>query len=138
LASLGVVDGELLQLRKRTENPPPPLYDDVVDAIAEADPESFRPWTKETANRDGHIAGGRALVAAAFALLLGVPLFGGNQLAAALVGGVGTIACVALGATLSKAYDAASTGVLIAAAGGLPLAFVSGFYTVPGQPGSPN
>lgn len=138
LASLGVVDGELLQLRKRTENPPPPLYDDVVDAIAEADPESFRPWTKETANRVGHIAGGLALVAAAFALLLGGPLFGGNQLAAALVGGVGTIACVALGATLSKAYDAASTGVLIAAAGGLPLAFVSGFYTVPGQPGSPN
>ena len=43
LASLGVVDGELLQLRKRNENPPPPLYDDVVDAIAESSPDSFRP-----------------------------------------------------------------------------------------------
>ena len=53
LASLGVVDGELLQLRRRTENPPPPLYDDVVDAIAEASPDSYRPWTKQTARRIG-------------------------------------------------------------------------------------
>src|ERR1700716_3168650 len=44
LASLGVADGDLLQLRRRTDNPPPPLYDDVVDAIAEANPDSYRPW----------------------------------------------------------------------------------------------
>ncbi|WP_199434396.1 type VII secretion integral membrane protein EccD [Qaidamihabitans albus] len=132
LASLGVVDGELLQLRKRNENPPPPLYDDVVDAIAESDPDSFRPWTKETAQRIGHIAGGLALFSAALALFFGGPLFGGNGLAAAITAGVGAIACVAVGATLAKAYQAESTGVLIAAAGGLPFAFVSGFYIVPG------
>lgn len=131
LASLGVIDGELLQLRKRNENPPPPLYDDVVDAIAESDPDSFRPWTKETARRIGHIGGGLALFAAALALFMGGPMFGGNALAAAIAGGVGSIACIALGATLAKMYDAADTGVLIAAAGGLPLAFVSGFYIVP-------
>ncbi|MBK1784006.1 type VII secretion integral membrane protein EccD [Prauserella cavernicola] len=131
LASLGVIDGELLQLRKRNENPPPPLYDDVVDAIAEAEPDSFRPWTKETAQRIGHIAGGLALVLAALALFFGGPLNGGNGLAAAITAGVGAIACIAVGATLSKAYQAESTGVLIAAAGGLPLAFVSGFYIVP-------
>ncbi|WP_048876850.1 type VII secretion integral membrane protein EccD [Saccharomonospora saliphila] len=132
LASLGIVDGELLQLRKRNENPPPPLYDDVVDAIAEADPDSFRPWTKETAQRIGHVAGGIALLVSALALFFGGPLFGGNALAAAIVGGVAAIACVAIGATLVKAYDAESTGVLIGAAGGLPLAFVSGFHIVPG------
>ena len=54
----------------RNENPPPPLYDDVVDAIAESDPDSFRPWTKETAQRFGHIAGALALIAAAVALFL--------------------------------------------------------------------
>ncbi|RZQ64091.1 type VII secretion integral membrane protein EccD [Amycolatopsis suaedae] len=133
LASLGVVDGELLQLRKRNENPPPPLYDDVVDAIAEADPDSFRPWTKETAQRIGHIAGGLALFAAALALFMGGGLFpGGSSLTAAIAGGVGAIAFVAVGATMVKAYNAVSTGVLIAAAGGLPMAFVSGFYIVPG------
>ncbi len=132
LASLGVVDGELLQLRKRNENPPPPLYDDVVDAIAESSPDSFRPWTKETARRFGHVAGGLALFTAAVALFMSGSFFGGNAIAAAIAGGVGTIACVAVGATLAKAYQAEATGVLIAAAGGLPLAFVSGFYVVPG------
>ncbi|MFE0026316.1 type VII secretion integral membrane protein EccD [Amycolatopsis sp. NPDC059021] len=132
LASLGIIDGELLQLRKRNENPPPPLYDDVVDAIAESSPDSFRPWTKETARRFGHVAGGLALVAAALALFLSGSFYGGTALAAAIAGGVGAIACVAVGATLAKAYQAEATGVLVAAAGGLPLAFVSGFYIVPG------
>jgi type VII secretion integral membrane protein EccD len=132
LASLGVVDGELLQLRRRNENPPPPLYDDVVDAIAESDPDSFRPWTKETAQRVGHIAGGLALFTAALTLFMGGSFYGGSALAAAIAGGVGAIACVAVGAVLAKAYNAASTGVLIAASGGLPMAFVSGFYIVPG------
>ncbi len=132
LASLGVVDGELLQLRKRNENPPPPLYDDVVDAIAESSPDSYRPWTKETARRFGHIAGGLALFFAAIALFTSGSFYGGNAIAAAIAGGVGAIACVAIGATLAKAYEAEATGVLIAATGGLPLAFVSGFYIVPG------
>ncbi|MFC4001522.1 type VII secretion integral membrane protein EccD [Prauserella oleivorans] len=131
LASLGVVDGELLQLRKRNENPPPPLYDDVVDAIAEAEPDSFRPWTKETARRIGHIAGGLALFFAAVAVFFSGPVTGGNGLAAAITAGVAAIACVAVGATLATAYEAQSTGVLIAAAGGLPMAFVSGFHIVP-------
>ncbi|NIH85641.1 type VII secretion integral membrane protein EccD [Amycolatopsis granulosa] len=132
LASLGIVDGDLLQLRKRNDNPPPPLYDDVVDAIADAQPDTFRPWTKETARRIGHIAGGLALFTAAVALFTGGPLFGGNALAAALTAGVAAIACLAVGATLAKAYQAEATGVVIAAAGGLPFAFVAGFSAVPG------
>ncbi|TVT43823.1 type VII secretion integral membrane protein EccD [Amycolatopsis cynarae] len=132
LASLGIVDGELLQLRRRNENPPPPLYDDVVDAIADADPDSFRPWTKETARRIGHVAGGLALFVAAAALFMSGPLFGGNAIAVAITAGVAAIACVALGATLAKAYQAEGTGVVIAAAGGLPFAFVAGFSAVPG------
>ncbi|NYI87770.1 type VII secretion integral membrane protein EccD [Amycolatopsis endophytica] len=133
LASLGIVDGDLLQLRKRNENPPPPLYDDVVDAIADAQPDTFRPWTKETARRIGHIAGGLALFTAALALFMGGPFFGGNGLAAALTAGVAAIACLAVGATLAKAYQAEATGVVIAAAGGLPFAFVAGFSAVPGM-----
>ncbi|PWK90021.1 type VII secretion integral membrane protein EccD [Lentzea atacamensis] len=136
LASLGVVDGELLQLRRRNENPPPPLYDDVVDAIAESDPDSFRPWTKETAQKFGHIAGALALIAAAVALFLSAPVApgdqGGSALAAAIAAGVAAIAALATGATIARAYRAASTGVLIAACGSLPMAFVAGFHAVPG------
>jgi type VII secretion integral membrane protein EccD len=135
LASLGVVDGELLQLRKRAENPPPPLYDDVVDAIAESAPDSYRPWTKQTANRIGYIAGALALITAALAVLLAGPLFGGSQLGAAITGGAAAIVCVALGAVIARGYQAETAGVLIAAAGGLPMAFVAGLYIVPGETG---
>lgn len=135
LASLGVVDGELLQLRRRNENPPPPLYDDVVDAIAESDPDSFRPWTKETAQKFGHIAGALALIASAVALFLSGPVTvagKGSALAAAIAAGVTAIAALATGATIARAYKSASTGVLIAACGALPMAFVAGFHAVPG------
>ncbi|MDQ3154439.1 MAG: EsaB/YukD family protein, partial [Actinomycetota bacterium] len=70
LGSVGILDGDLLQLRRRVENPPPPLFDDVVDAIAGSAPGSFRPWTAATARLMGRVAGGLALVAAAAALLL--------------------------------------------------------------------
>jgi len=132
LASLGVIDGELLQLRKRNENPPPPLYDDVVDAIAESDPNSFKPWTKETAHRIGHFAGGLALIVAALTLFMSGSLYGGSALGAAITAGVSAIAFITIGAVLVKYYNAGTTGILIAAAGGLPMAFVAGFYLVPG------
>jgi type VII secretion integral membrane protein EccD len=134
LASLGVVDGDLLQLRRRSENPPPPLYDDVVDAIAESTPDSFRPWTPETARRIGHVAGTAALLAAAVAVLLSGPLVpGGYGLVAAIAAGVAMIASVAVGAVLTRVYQVPVTGVIVAAAGGLPMAFVAGLYIIPGE-----
>jgi type VII secretion integral membrane protein EccD len=135
LGSLGVVDGDMLQLRKRAENPPPPLYDDVVDAIAEAAPDSYRPWTKDTARRIGHIAGALALIAGAFAVLMGGPMGGGGNLGPAIVSGVAAVVFVALGAVIARGYQERATGVLIAAAGALPMAFVSGLTIVPGGPG---
>lgn len=139
LASLGVVDGDLLQLRKRSDNPPPPLYDDVVDAIAESTPDSYRPWTTETAHKFGHVAAALALIAAAVAALLGGPVGGASSgLIAAISAGVITIVAVAVGATVVHSYRATATGVLIAAAGGLPMAFVAGLYIVPGKVGPAN
>jgi type VII secretion integral membrane protein EccD len=138
LASLGIIDGDLLQLRRRSDNPPPPLYDDVVDAIAAATPGSFRPWTRETARRIAHISGGAALVFAAVALLYAGPLGGGDSLAPAIAAGVMALLCIGVAGSLSKVYDVPDTAVLIAAAGALPMAFVAGLYVVPGGPGAPN
>lgn len=135
LASLGVLDGELLQLRRRTENPPPPLYDDVVDAIAEASPDSYRPWTKQTARRIGFVAGALALILAAVTVFLAGPMFFGSAVGASVTAGATAIGAVALGAVIARAYQEEATGVLIAAAGGLPMAFVSGLYIVPGDVG---
>ncbi len=138
LGSLGIVDGDMLQLRRRNENPPPPLYDDVVDAIAESAPDSFRPWTKQTANRIGYVAGALALLAASVAVFLGGPVTGGSALAAAVAAGATAVIAVAAGAVVARGYQATTAGVLIAAAGGLPMAFVSGLYIVPNGLGAAN
>jgi type VII secretion integral membrane protein EccD len=135
LASLSVVDGELLQLRRRSETPPPPLFDDVVDAIAESSPDSYRPWTKQTANRIGYLGGALALLLAAVAVLLAGPIGGGARIGAAVAAGAGAVVAVALGTVIARAYRAETAGVLIAAAGALPMAFVSGLYIVPGSTG---
>ena len=132
LGSLGIIDGDLLQLRPRAENPPPPLFDDVADAIAVAAPDTFRPWTEATARLLGRVAGGLALVTAA-----GAVLRAGSGPAAAVVAGAGAVAAVAAGAVIARIYRDVVTGVLVAA-GGLPLAFVGGLYTVPGAVGRPS
>lgn len=133
LAALGIVDGDLLQLRRRSDNPPPPLYDDVVDALAEAEPGSYRPWSKEDAARIGHFAGALGLIASAAALgyggLSGDLIF---HIVGAFVGVVVAMLATAIASIVTRTYGATTTGTVIAAAGGLPMAFVGGLCIVPG------
>lgn len=126
LGSAGVVDGDMLQLRRRSESPPPPLFDDVVDAIAVSSPDSYRPWTPRTARTLGQVAGGAALAAAAIALFLSGP-----SLAAAITAGGAAVLAVAMGGVVTRVFGDVGTGVLVGA-GGLPMAFIAGLYTVPG------
>ncbi|MDA3647299.1 type VII secretion integral membrane protein EccD [Saccharopolyspora indica] len=144
LSAQGIVDGDMLQLRRGADNPPPPLYDDVVDALAEAEPGSYRPWTKETAAKVGHTAGALALIGAAAAIGLAGPagLLHNNmdlttavvyQIVAAVLGGIVAVFATGVGSMVTRAYAAPTTGTVIAAAGGLPFAFVAGFNIVPGN-----
>ncbi len=126
LASLGVVDGDLLQLRRRSDSPPPPLFDDVVEAIAATAPNSYRPWTERTARTLGMIAGGLALLASAVALLRAGPGLG-----VALLAGVAAVTVLVVGSVMARVHGETNAGVLVAA-GSLPLGFVSGLYIVPG------
>lgn len=127
LSSLGVVDGDLLQLRRRSDNPPPPLFDDVVEAIARSDPDSYRPWTEGTARTLGMVAAGLALLAGAVALLRAGPGLG-----VAATAGAGAVVTLVTGAVIARVYDEPRTGVVVAA-GSLPLGFVGGLYVVPGH-----
>jgi type VII secretion integral membrane protein EccD len=132
LSSLGVVDGDLLQLRHRSDNPPPPLFDDVVEAIAVAAPDSYRPWTERTARTLGMIAAGLALLASAVALLRAGAVAGpGLQLGVAVLAGAAAVVTLIAGAVIARVYGEASAGVVVAA-GSLPMGFVSGLYLVPG------
>ncbi|MDQ3824746.1 MAG: type VII secretion integral membrane protein EccD [Actinomycetota bacterium] len=130
LSSLGVLDGDLLQIRRRNDNPPPPLFDDVVEAIAEATPGSYRPWTEHTARTLGLIAAGLALLAGAAGLLRAGTLAGAGLGVGALAGVTAVVALVA-GVVTARVYGETGAGVVVAA-GSLPLGFVSGLYIVPG------
>lgn len=134
LAALGIVDGDLLQLRRRSDNPPPPLYDDVVDALAEAEPGSYRPWSKNDAARIGHTAGALSLIAAAAAL--GIGGLSGDvvyHIVGAVVGIAVAVFATAIASVVTRTYGATTTGTVIAGAGGLPMAFVGGLCIVPGN-----
>jgi type VII secretion integral membrane protein EccD len=133
LSSLSVVDGDLLQIRRRNDNPPPPLFDDVVEAIAEAAPGSYRPWTEHTARTLGLIAAGLALLASAIGLLRAGALVAaaGAGLGVGALAGVTAVIVLIAGVVTARVYGETSTGVVVAA-GSLPLGFVSGLYVVPG------
>jgi type VII secretion integral membrane protein EccD len=131
LSSLGVLDGDLLQIRRRNDNPPPPLFDDVVEAIAVAAPGSYRPWTEHTARILGLVAAGVALLASAAGLLRAGTLAGAGLGVGALAGVTAVIAMIA-GVVTARVYGEISAGVVVAA-GSLPLGFVSGLYIVPGS-----
>lgn len=132
LTGLGVLDGELLQLRKRSESPPPPLFDDVIDAVALSTPDSYRPWTEQTARAVGAAAALLALGTATVAVLLAGP-----GLVEAIVAGATAVVLVGVAAVLSRAYRDPRAAVVLAA-GALPMAFVTGLYVVPDGPGRPN
>jgi type VII secretion integral membrane protein EccD len=132
LSSLGVVDGDLLQIRRRNDNPPPPLFDDVVEAIAVAAPDSYRPWTEHTARTLGMSAGGSALLSCAV-VVLRAGAVGGPELrvTAAILAGLTAVTTLIAGTVIARVYRETSTGVVVAA-GSLPLGFVSGLCLVPG------
>ncbi len=132
LSSLGVVDGDLLQLRRRSDNPPPPLFDDVVEAIAVAAPDSYRPWTESTARTLGMVAAGLALLASAVALFLAGFDHDIAYPGVAILAGAAAVLVLAAGTVIAQVYGETSVGVVVAA-GSLPLGFVSGLYLVPGH-----
>jgi type VII secretion integral membrane protein EccD len=153
LAGLGVLDGDLLRLRRKSEAPPPPVFDDPVDAVAEAvrapdgepsawpdreddlaePPESFavRPWNQRCRRVAGLAAG--VLAALAAAILLTAARGWGEQpdVVAAVIGALA--AAGALGGAVRTVRRDPTAAVLLAA-GAVPLASAAGFAALPGTP----
>lgn len=131
LASLGVLDGDQLVLRRRADAAPPPLFDDVVEAVAEATPASFRAWSPAWARRLGVVGLAPGPVLAAAALVAagrGAGTAGG--VATAVVAGVLAVGCLALGAVCARVVDQPAAGAVLAGGGAL-LAAVCGLAAVP-------
>jgi type VII secretion integral membrane protein EccD len=123
LASLGVLDGELLYLRPREFTLPPALYDDVADVVASGVKESTGKW-------EGRHTKAMGTGAAAVMLALGAPalvLSGSAPLGVTVVAGMLAVLLIGVSAALSRAVGDSSAGALIGYAA-LPYAFLAGLY----------
>ncbi|MFW0796138.1 type VII secretion integral membrane protein EccD [Gordonia sp. CPCC 205515] len=128
LAEAGIRDGDLLILRAVCTDEAPPLFDDVVDAVARLNESRFPNWSPRAARTVGQVV---AVVAAgAAAVGLGATRTAG---AGAWVAGLGALAVIGLltAATITARHvrDDATATVLCGAT--LPLALVTGMLLVP-------
>ncbi|HEY2195306.1 MAG TPA: type VII secretion integral membrane protein EccD, partial [Actinomycetospora sp.] len=101
LDDLSVLDGDQLVLRRRADAAPAPLYDDVVDAVAESAPASYRPWDEGWAHALGLAGAG-----VAGAVALGALVAAGRGPGTA--GGLVTAGAAALLAVLAAVLGASS------------------------------
>ncbi|MGR6923844.1 type VII secretion integral membrane protein EccD [[Actinomadura] parvosata] len=123
LASLGVLDGELLYLRPRELALPPALYDDVADVVATGVKESTGKWESRHTKAMG-------TGAAAVLLALGAPglvLSGSEPLGVTVVAGLLALLLLGVSTALSRAVGDSAAGALIGYAA-LPYAFLAGLY----------
>ncbi|HWN35677.1 MAG TPA: type VII secretion integral membrane protein EccD [Pseudonocardia sp.] len=155
LAGLGVLDGDLLRLRRRTEAPPPPVFDDPVDAVAEAvrapdgepgawrdrpddadgpaEPIAVLPWNARCRRVAGLAAAAVAALGAAI-LLAAARGFGEAPNGVAAVIGALAASAALTGAVRTVRRD--GTAAVVLAASAIPLAASAGFAALPGTPGA--
>jgi type VII secretion integral membrane protein EccD len=127
LDALGVLDGDILHLRPRSLDPPAPVFDDVIDAVASSARADIRGWRPDHARRLASVAC-VALATTAAAVLLRL----GPSDGAAAVGAVAAILFVGVAALFARSYRESMVGVALAA-GAWPLAFAAGVLSVPGD-----
>jgi len=118
LIASGVEDGAVLTLQAGADQPEPRVYDDVVEAVADAVESRFRPWTPHDSAL-GAAWGASAIVAATSLLLLGAER---TSPLAPVVAAVGALLAVAAGTVVARAGRDASAGRVLVLAAGLPAA----------------
>jgi ESX secretion system protein EccD len=127
LDALGVLDGDILHLRPRSLDPPPPVFDDVIDAVASSARADIRDWRPDHA-RWFASAACVALATTAAAVLLRL----GPSDGAAEVGAVAAVLFVGVAALFARSYRESMLGVALAASA-WPLALAAGVLSVPGD-----
>jgi type VII secretion integral membrane protein EccD len=132
LDALGVLDGDILHLRPRAPDPPPPVFDDVVDAVASSARADIRGWRPAHARWFASAACvALAITAAAVLLRLG-PSDG-----AARVGVVAALLCLGVAVVFARSYRESAIGVALAVSA-WPFAFAAGVLAQPGAAPRPS
>lgn len=111
-AALGIQDGEVLYLRPRQQELPPPVFDDVVEAIGWTLAERTTRWNAATTKAAGLAATGFLLtVGIVTVLLAGPPWY-----AAASAAGLVSVLLIVGGGAMSRAFGDAAVGGLLGCA----------------------
>lgn len=126
LAAQGVRNGDLLYLRPATDILPPPVYDDVVDAIAKAVSDDKRMWGAAHYRRTG--LAGAAVMALVGAWVLWTSADPHGMPAA--VAGILALALTLVGGTRSRVYGDHLGGAVLGACA-VPYAFLAGLGVLP-------
>jgi type VII secretion integral membrane protein EccD len=126
LAAQGVRSGDLLYLRPATDTLPPPVYDDVVDAIAKAVSEDHRIWGGEHFRLVGLIGGSALLALGAWVLWSAGDPHGRPAVAA----GIMAVLLAVGGGVRSQVYRDHSGGAILGACA-VPYAFLCGLGVLP-------
>ncbi|MFI9403321.1 type VII secretion integral membrane protein EccD [Nocardia sp. NPDC052316] len=135
LTEAEVFDGDLLVLRAVDSVESPPLFDDVIDAVARLTDDSFSGWSGESAGRAGMGGAITAVLGTCF-LLLFAAARGWSVLAGSAGLGIGLV--ISVGAALvAKKYAATAPATALALCGLLLMGSGTAAF-VPGRPGAPH
>ena len=130
----GVRDGELLVLADAGSPAPPPLFDDVMYAVAVEGKDSLRRWGAAPAGVLATVLAPAALAAGCFSLLQ-LPA-GPHRLVAGAIAAVQGVLLLVAAAVVSRGYGDPRTGLLPAVCA-VPPVFAAGVLLVPGNVGPP-
>ena len=124
----GIEDGSVLTIVSGVDQAPPRVYDDVVEAMADAVESDMRPWDPASGRRTALTTGALLLGLGALALGLRRP-----DLAAGAAAGVGALVLVAAAIVLGRVRAEHAAAVVLAWAG-VVYAAVAGLTSAPAGP----
>ncbi|WP_341478986.1 type VII secretion integral membrane protein EccD [Hoyosella altamirensis] len=133
LARLGVRSGEVLVLSPVEAAPPAPLFDDVIEAVAEHSAQKEAAWAVGRGRYLSYSSMLGAALAATLVLATSEPL---AHLHLALAGVFLSPVLFALAVAARRRCDATATGVLLLSA--IPVAAASVAHLIPGNMGAPH
>lgn len=108
-AQLQILDGDLLQFTPRAATPPPPVFDDLADAVATATRQRPGQWQVSTTRRFAVGVSAAALIGGAAAILFAGP----PSPVAAVVGLVVGLVLLGVAALTSRAAGDGTAGILL-------------------------
>jgi type VII secretion integral membrane protein EccD len=126
LAAQGVRNGDLVYLRPATDTLPPPVFDDVVDAIARSVAEDRRMWSSVDFRRIGLAGGAAFLAVGAWVLWTSDDPHGMPAFVAGLMGLLLTLG----GGVRSRIYGDHVGGAVLGGSA-IPYAFLGGLGILP-------